>query len=297
MKWNTNNKKAERQKNLFPLAGTVVIYNPKPVVVDNIASYAAFLDHLFVMDNSEVADPEVGSLLERFPNITYIIMGGNLGVAAALNRSANLSIENGYSWLMMMDQDSSFKKNILPDFFNCLNKYDSNRCGIISAGYSRKTRYVEVPGQRYSELLVTITSGSFLNLQVFKKLGPFMEKLFIDHVDHEYCLRLKIHGYRIIRMNHVFIRHQLGNKKKYLFWTSSNHSPFRRYFMTRNRFFVARLYKEQVPVFFRTEILRFIYETVKMIVFEPEKFKKIRNTLLGYLDFRKNNFNRDLNEL
>lgn len=34
------------------LAGVVILYNPDDGIIDNIMSYAPFLEHLFIFDNS-----------------------------------------------------------------------------------------------------------------------------------------------------------------------------------------------------------------------------------------------------
>ena len=52
-----------------------------------------------------------------------------------------------------------------------------------------------------------MTSGSFLNLKVYKEAGPFVDKLFIDYVDFEYCLRLKKKGFKIYKLNNTYMQH------------------------------------------------------------------------------------------
>ncbi|MBC2704934.1 glycosyltransferase family 2 protein [Desulfobacula sp.] len=291
-----NPESKEREK-AVSIPGTVILYNPELFVIDNIMSYIDCLDVLYVVDNSDRPDLSFISAIKKISKVCYISLGGNHGIAEALNTSVSLALDHGYDWLLTMDQDSRFEENIIPKLFHCLNYYDKDMVGMICARYTRKNRYVEVYGKQYNEILVSITSGSLINLTVFRKHGPFMEKLFIDHVDHEYCLRLRRHGYKIIQVKNAFIRHMLGDSKGYLVCRSSNHVPFRRYFMTRNRFYVANMYKNDRPRFFWTEMLRFTGELVKILLFEKEKYKKLRNIAMGYLDYKRNRFNRDLKDL
>lgn len=265
--------------------------------MENIASYINCLDVLYVVDNSDRPEPEFIDALRKFPRVCYISLDGNYGIAKALNVSVALAIDHGYDWLLTMDQDSRFEENIIPKLFHSLNKYDKDSTGMICPRYTNKNRYVEVYGKQYNEMLVSITSGSLINLGVFRKHGPFMEKLFIDHVDHEYCLRIRKYGYKIIQVNNAFIQHRLGDSKGFLVCRSSNHAPFRRYFMTRNRFYVANMYKNDSPRFFRTEMLRFTGELIKILLFEKDKYKKFKNIVMGYIDYKKNKFDRDINEL
>lgn len=287
----------DKQRSFFPVPGCVILYNPDMSVIRNMLSYIDFVDRLYVMDNSDKDVSEVVDAVLKLPKVWYVSMDGNQGVAKALNAASFLAISHQYAWMICFDQDSWLTENILVKLRQCLDRYDKNRVGMICARYTKKDRYVEAGGDRCTELLVSITAGSMMNLTVFRKMGPFMDKLFIDHVDHEYCLRLRRHGYKIVQVNHAYICHQPGDSRGYLICRSSNHSPFRRYFMTRNRFYVAWMYKKDLPRFYRTEMLRFAGEVVKILAFESEKFEKIRHVIMGYQDFRKNRFDRHPGDL
>jgi rhamnosyltransferase len=279
------------------VSGSVILYNPDRSVIRHILSYIDFVDRLYVMDNSDQACRQVVEAVSQLPKVRFVSMNGNQGVAKALNTALFLAVSHGYAWMICFDQDTWLTENILVKLFQCLERYDKARVGMVCARYTKKDRYVEFYGNGCNELLVSITAGSMINLTVFRKMGPFMDKLFIDHVDHEYCLRLRRHGYKIIQASNAFICHQLGNSRRYLFCRSSNHSPFRWYFMTRNRFYVACLYKKDLPRFFRTEMVRFAVEVIKILVFESQKFEKLKYMVMGYQDFRKNRFDRVLSDL
>jgi rhamnosyltransferase len=49
-----------------------------------------------------------------------------------------------------------------------------------------------------TETVTTITSGSLVSLTVFQLLGGLRDDFFIDCVDHEYCLRARAHGFRVM---------------------------------------------------------------------------------------------------
>jgi len=52
-----------------------------------------------------------------------------------------------------------------------------------------------------------MTSGNLLNLHAVKQIGGFSEDLFIDRVDQEYCLRLRMNNFRVIQVNFVVFDH------------------------------------------------------------------------------------------
>lgn len=279
------------------LSGVVVLYNPDCSVLANIYSYLEVLDKVYVVDNSDKPDNELQCILKRDTRISYHFFGCNLGVARALNFGAQLALDGKSDWLLTMDQDSRFVGDNLPRMLQSIEKVDYGTVGMVCSRYSPKNRYVIGVGDRFNDLLVGITSGSFLNLDLYHKTGPFMEELFIDQVDHEYCLRLRSKGYRIVQIKDVFVDHQLGNSKNHLFFRSSHHNPIRRYYMSRNRFYVANMYKELYPRFYWTEMVRATIELMKIILMEDEKKRKIKAIYLGFLDYRSGRFDRDVKTL
>jgi rhamnosyltransferase len=83
-----------------------------------------------------------------------------------------------------------------------------------------------------------ISSGSLISLSALDKIGKFDEGLFIDHVDTDWCLRTRAHGFRLCgvgraRLNHTFGEATLsmGPGASYRFVL---YSPERNYTLVRN---------------------------------------------------------------
>lgn len=275
----------------------VVLYNPDQTVSGNIRTYHPYIDQVYAMDNSDHPDETRLSAIRKIENSIYVSLNGNHGIGAALNLAARMAVAAGYQWLLTMDQDTRVSENIIAIMASCLKQYHKNEIGMIACRYALRDVYVEKKGAYFNEMLVTITSGSLLNLQAYEKTGPFMEKLFIDQVDHEYCMRLKKNKYKVIQANHALIDHHMGDKKKHIIGYCPHYNPVRRYFITRNRFHVAWLYRKDFPRFYRYELLSFIKELIRIICYEKNKLLKFRNIVLGLIDFKNDNFNRSLNEL
>ena len=279
------------------VSGTIVLYNPDSSVLDNIATYIDYIDKLYAVDNSDDPDLKILSMIKKMTKVIYVPLSGNLGVGKALNTAATIASDQRYQWLLTMDQDTKVSDNIVDTMLKCLNHYKKDEIGIISSRYTHKNLYVEKQGHQYNELFATITSGNLLNLKNYQTVGPFLEKLFIDQVDHEYCMRLRKNGYKVIQANNAFIHHKMGNKKKHILGNCTHYNSVRRYFITRNRFYVVWLYKNDFPEFYRYELITFLKELVKIFFYEKDKLKKYRNIILGFLDFKNNNFDRKLWEL
>ncbi len=91
------------------ICGIITLYNPPASYLDNINTYINYLDILYLVDNTPIINhKDHDSLLRRFPEIEILSFGKNIGIAAALNLGIKEGLKNNYSWLLTMDQDSSF---------------------------------------------------------------------------------------------------------------------------------------------------------------------------------------------
>lgn len=228
------------------LSGVVVLYHPEiDELNQNISTYIDFVDVLFLVANSKFDE----DLLFKSKKIEIIANDSNLGIAKALNQGSVMALNRGCEWLLTMDQDSSFENNT---FFKAFAQADKTDVAIFSPNHSNIRR--DEAGDNYeqsdSDLLV-MTSGNIISLSAWKKIGGFEEKLFIDEVDHDYCLRAIQHGFRIIKYPNVYLNHKLGDLKevKFLFakFYISQHSPIRTYYIYRNNLYVFKKYFFSFP--------------------------------------------------
>lgn len=277
------------------ICGGVVLFNPTREVLENIGSYIMQVDRLFVVDNSTNVNVSFHNDLNQFRNIEILRSGGNRGIAAALNELAVKAIKCKYNFLLTMDQDSRVPDKMIHSLIATTesNGLDLNTIGIISP-YQYDDSHPEPPQSPTEDTLFVITSGNLLNLQAYQKTGPFNEDLFIDRVDHDYCLRLHLNGFSVVRINTILMDHQLGSiTRHHLFGRVqyvSNHSPVRRYYLVRNGLFIARKYRDVFPDYSRSEIRVIKYEILKIILFEKCKASKMWHCALGYFDYRRRRF-------
>lgn len=275
------------------IAAVVILYNPDYSVVQNLISYSHQVYKIYAIDNSESNKNEnVIREIKSTSNIEYISNNNNLGIAAALNVGANKAINEGYEYLLTMDQDSKATEFMVERLAILFDKYPD--AAIITPYHLSEGFNLPSGKVTEEELLFTMTSGNLLSIDKFKKVGEFLEKLFIDYVDHEFCLRLKSEGFKVIRVNNVFLHHKLGKlKKKQLFGVEffpSHHSPVRYYYRTRNRFFVNDLYKNKFKDYVKYDRRRFIRELIEMFLYESDIFSKLQMIFKGYIDYKKNRF-------
>ena len=74
-----------RGTQVVKIDGVVVLYNPENEILDNINKYRSFLDHLYVVDNSNQVNEELVKKVQEYKNVKYIPLNGNKGIGKALN--------------------------------------------------------------------------------------------------------------------------------------------------------------------------------------------------------------------
>jgi rhamnosyltransferase len=276
--------------NVIKIAGTVILYNPHQNFIENILLYLHDIERLYVIDNSDQFPQDYKSRLSHNDKIVYLDNKSNIGIAAALNIAAHLAIRDGYEFLLTMDQDSKVTPGMIKAMLKCLDSVDLSRVGILSP-VQVYTSYKKISYDKpCEEILTTMTSGSLLNLTAYRVTGPFLDKLFIDYIDHEYCMRLKTNGFKTVQANNAVLEHPLGSITEYrLLWKRfalGNHPPLRRYYITRNKFYLYDHYKKIFPDYFRHFFTYLAYEILTILLYENNKVYKLRMIVKGYLHNR-----------
>lgn len=269
-------------------AGVVVLYNPTSKDLENINTYIKYLDRLYIIDNSEKENIYATKLMAAYKCV-YISRLENLGIAKALNIGADKAIEEGFEWLLTLDQDTKLNKDVFDTVTKYIENIDCLNIGIICPWHNTKLLDVK-PSIDIDHPLDVMTSGNFVNLDIYQKIGGFKEWLFIDGVDIEYCLNLRKNGYLISRLNTIQIYHDLGDIKlrKFLWRTfmCTNHNYIRNYYMQRNYRYIRDMYIDIEPEFCRT-LVKIKQISFKIIMYENDKCRKLRNIYRGIRDYQK----------
>jgi rhamnosyltransferase len=272
------------------IAAVVILYNPDKEVYNNIMTYLDQTDKLFIVDNSEKVNYSLTEKIKLLKNTEYICNNSNIGIAAALNLGAGKALNEGYDFLLTMDQDSKASSGMVEKLLKIINT--SDKIGIVAAEHVNPDIQEEPKTKIIKEIVYTMTSGNLVNLSAYKEVGGYLEKLFIDHVDHEFCLRLNRYGFKIIKAFCAVVYHKVGTASKKKFFNHylypTNHSPVRIYYRTRNRFFVDNLYKNIFPEYVKEDRWNMRREILEIILYDDERMKKIKMMFKGYSDFRHN---------
>lgn len=262
----------------------IVLYNEQPP--QYIYSSKSGVE-IILVDNT----PDRELYIET-PNITYIPLHRNYGIAKALNVGFYHAKELNAEWVLTMDQDSILPDNLLSDFRKYLPTLSN--AAVLVPQLNMYEGEEKRATDSYKELTEALTSGSLIRMEAFNQANGFKEELFIDGVDFEFCKHVRLLGWHIYQINSVVMQHHLGRTQEvklfgyHLFYVT-HHNYVRHYYMQRNSLYVVKLYKGLLPEV-NTSWLPLLKSISKILLFEEDKIRKIKSRYQGYLDFKNNIF-------
>ena len=274
------------------IAGVVIAYFPDlSKLIHNIDTYIDHIEQLFIVFNSPASDVVVNLLTTKYSTIQVIVNEKNIGIASALNQTALKAMNLGYDWLLTMDQDSYFQSDV---FFKSFGRTNNKNIAIYSPmPVSSSDIKTEQPDEE-EEILGVFTSGNLLNLPIWKTLGGFEEKLFIDEVDNDYCLKAVFDGFKIIMFKNIPLIHELGRNKEVSFlfkkYSVIAHPPIRAYYIFRNNLYMFSKYKKLFPEFVRARKIMLLKSFIKILLFSEERIENIRYIIRGIKDYSNNSY-------
>ena len=271
------------------IAGIVVYQPVLSRLEQNLIGINSQVDTVIIYNNGVNNSNEFNELISCFTNVLVIGNGANVGVAKALNNLAKTAIQYGAEWLLTLDQDTVVQPHLIADYEKELST-DPLIASLTCSIEDRNFRYDENNEEGSQYVSSCITSGNYINLDVWKKIGGFDEKLFIDKVDTDYCYRLIQNGYKILKIPYVGILHEVGrNTKRHSIlgkqFVVFNHSPFRCYYIIRNQIYFARKHKKTLGVLksIRYQLTAWT-RIVVYLLYESNKLQKIQSWIKGIYD-------------
>ncbi len=273
------------------IGAVVVTFQPDTDVIENLKRVATQVDLLIIVDNG--SSEAFGLLLQPFLNtrVKLIRHSENLGIATGFNTGLRSLIDSGCEFVFTFDQDSRIPPTFVQNMIASFQKAESHfgLIGVLMPSW-RNPESIDLPVKdgELREVSQGISSGSLYPVSVFQNLGFFADEYFIDGVDIEFCLRCQTQSWKVIQDTSLVIEHSLGNEVKINLLGFQIpiivHSPFRKYFIARNRIINYRKYGFYNISWFFADFWVFIREIFHIVAYESDKRRKIKYTLVGIQD-------------
>ena len=230
----------------------VVLYAPDPAL---LARQAEGLEGrpLFVFINGPVEEQALSALAKA--DLRVICSEVNVGLGLGLNAVTQAALRDGFSHIMLLDQDSEPPPGLLDQLAERSVAVEHREKVALLApllvppeeGFYKPIRY-ERRGPARADGLVPLdfapTSGSLVNLAAYAAIGPFRDDFFIAGIDVEWGFRAWDRGWASYLAPDLAMPHRWGEavsaeelgKPQIL-----RHSRLRNYYYARNVVATARL--------------------------------------------------------
>lgn len=277
--------------NIFAI---IVTFNPEKedIIKQHKALYSQVAGFVYVDNNSE----DSSFLSEISDDKTYVIRNqNNDGLASAQNKAVMKAKSEGADFILLFDQDSIPSENMV-DKLESAYVEASKRGKVATVGpaiYKANTTEKEKMSKgvrlcgfmikrfdigELSEVSYRIASGSLIPINVIEDVGLIEEKLFIDGLDMEWCLRARSKGYKIYETNRTILNHCLGNGSVNRI---KSHSPQREYYINRNSVWMIR--QNHIPVGLKVRRLCFSIGRIMQSLIQCD-FKYAQKGIIGMID-------------
>lgn len=273
------------------VCAVVVVYFPDEGLEGRLRAVLAQVARLVLVDNTPDAvtplEPRVAFLGDRVHCITN---GANRGVATALNQGLGYALEQGFPWLLTLDQDSCVRSDMMAVLTRAC-QFGQPQPAVIGSNY------IDPVNQRLKisvendvsgvEQKTVITSGSLVDVAVAREIGGFRDDYFIDQLDHEFCLRMRAQGYRVVISGPPAMVHSVGlpgGAQVPLLGTLPNHGPVRKYYIARNSLVTVAQYWRREPGWCARRLVRLFLGLAGMAVLEDRRWLKVQAFFWGLWD-------------
>lgn len=239
------------------------LFRPPADLPARVADLLEQVDAVVTVDDGPDADAsaEVHAALAA-AGAEVIVVGANRGIAHALN----LGIERARTtrsdtWVLTLDQDSTVPPGYVAAALATFGAAQGAgvRVGAVCPWFLGDAPTPEEGAEHgFSLAFDPITSALLIAPEVVAACGPFRDDYFIDAVDSEYTLRMRRHGWVVVRVPDTRLEHAMGTPRPMRLLGRQltrggrpahvpYQRPFRIFYITRNMIAMSRQYGAQFP--------------------------------------------------
>lgn len=267
---------------------------------------------IILVDNGST-DDSVALIKNRFPTLSFILNGENLGFAEGNNSGIQEALKKNADFILLLNNDTIVHPALLKEFTEASAQhpeagifgakiyfYDDpvliwhaggeidkrGRCyhiGCDTADYEKKYESIEQTGY-------VCGCAFFVKTEVFQKIGMFCPKFFLIWEEIDFCWRARKAGYQSLFVPKAKLWHKISAS-----FEGGSHGPLWQYYYWRNRllFFKKHLGWKKRISFFLLVFPREILLLAKQFVKEKENRKNYGSALRGIRDYFLQKFGKD----
>lgn len=297
-------------ENLKILAIIVAYYPDRETLLALVDELRKQVTEIIIVDNTPAENDNLWEILrdrvDTYP-LRILRLGKNLGVATAINVGIDVAIIENFSHVLLSDQDSLPFPKMVSGLLQAERVISDTgqRVGAVGPVYIDTVTGIRFPFQvqqhrklfysrRHAnenapdvETLCLISSGSLINISVFRDVDVMREDFFIDHVDVEWCHRAISKGYVLVGTSRGLMQHHMGDaclRAWFFGWHHLNgYSPTRLYYRFRNFTYLLRF--SYIPFFWKVRASwHWLGNLYAHTVFSSDRKENLKAILSGIWD-------------
>lgn len=274
------------------VCAVVVAYYPDREFADRVCVILPQVDAMIVVDNTPAtAGPSpLAAFQQEDGKLRVLRNGENRGLGFALNQGLDHALQSGCDWLLTLDQDTRCYSDTVRTLLN-VGAACVPSPAVIGGNYfdprNRKARVSTAFAGEFIEQKTVITSGSLVDVRLAHDIGGFRADYFVDQLDHEFCLRVRARGGRVVISRKPAMVHSVGESGGVwlpLLGRLPNHTPLRKYYVARNSFVTIAAYWRTEPDWCLRRVVRLVGGLILMATLERQRLANVRAFAAGMAD-------------
>ncbi|MBO1020551.1 glycosyltransferase family 2 protein [Methylobacterium sp. SD274] len=238
------------------IAGIVIYHPDQANLLRLVGVLAPDVREIVIYANSAFSQQDEETLRAAAHGTDLSVMrpGSNLGLGVAYNVLLDHATKRGAPFLLLLDQDSLPPPGAIPRLaaLHARLATAGKKPAIVGprptdwSGKPLRSPPEQEGGRdetKATRVQFVISSGSLMNCEVARAVGPFRADFFIDAIDVEWCMRANHRGYSIWIADDVPMAHELGRGRIRLPFglTPTDQPPRRLYTFLRNQLAMLRM--------------------------------------------------------
>ncbi|AXY75551.1 glycosyltransferase [Paraflavitalea soli] len=231
---------------------------------------------LIADNNSTDGTREFLTTLKDQPNMGCLYLDTNVGSAGAIASAMKLGLGLAdYDYFWILDDDTFYDKNALRELIDNIRNSPFDLLGLHGALIRFGKKRPLDPASKLQAADYALIDGALIKTAAIRQAGVVDEKFFMMCDDHEYCMRLKKHGFRIgVLQSGTDNRLYLGGQGRF-----TRATLWRGYYSSRNHLLIIRQY------FSLVNLMGYVFLQVKLItaaaLLAPDRFQRVKFRLVG----------------
>lgn len=220
-------------------------------------TYTNNADYIYIYNVTNADLSKFYDSIKRYQNVEYVNCT-DLGEVANYQRMMDQAVNVGADYNVMIELGYYYED----EAFTNIKKYIYEHQDSSIAIYTPLPLYGCQMHERKTENTRYIMGGchlvgTFVNVNIYKELKGFKLEYYQAMFDYEYCIRIRLKGYKILLFNNDVLRNTNYRivERKILFTTLSTYDkdPLDIYYEYRNRLYLWDEYKDIDPYYVKID--------------------------------------------